>query len=271
MIDIGVNLTSRQFASDLDRVVDGAFELLSAMILTGTDLSDSAAAHELCQIYNGPWPGRLFSTAGVHPHQASQWNLDSDRELRELLALPGVVAVGEAGLDFNRNFSPPDAQIEAFEAQLEIAADLRIPLFLHERDAWQKQREILQMYRDDLPAGGVLHCFTGSREALYSYLDLDLYIGITGWVCDERRGGELADLIADIPADRLLVETDAPYLLPRNIVAEEDSAPLGRRNEPRYLPWVIRKLAQLRDQTEFQVARTTHENAVRLFGLPNLP
>src|SRR5690606_9889314 len=117
------------------------------------------------------------------------------------------VAIGETGLDFNRNLSPPDIQKAVFEQQLHIAADTGLPLFLHERDALEDQLELLKRYRDRI-SGGVAHCFTGTAEALRAYLKLDLYIGITGWICDERRGTHLRELVKEIPLNRLLLETD---------------------------------------------------------------
>ena len=144
--------------------------------------------------------------------------------LREMvLSSPGkIAAVGECGLDYNRNFSPPEAQRKCFEDQLTLAAELGKPVFLHERDAFSDFSSILKQYRTSLP-GAVVHCFTGgqteaeARFVLEAYLTIDCYIGITGWINDERRGSHLIPLLKTIPADRLLLETDAPYLLPRNL------------------------------------------------------
>src|SRR5699024_9838431 len=157
---------------------------------------------------------QCFATAGIHPHNARFHDADANAKLKTLLATPEVACAGEMGLDFNRDFSPRADQEKAFEAQLALAAEVGKPVFLHERDAHARFLAILRKWRDRLPAA-VVHCFTGNREALYAYLDLDCHIGVTGWVCDERRGNELASLVPAIPDDRLLLETDAPYLIPR--------------------------------------------------------
>lgn len=257
MIDIGVNLTDSAFAKDRDACIQAAQHAgVSAMIVTGTSTETSEQAAALAEHY----PHCLFATAGVHPHHAKHWHQDTDPLLRQLAALPQVVAVGETGLDFNRNFSTPAAQQSAFEAQLALAADCGLPLFLHERDAFERQHAMLKDFRDHIH-GGVIHCFTGDRKALYAYLDLDLYIGITGWVCDERRGLALQGLVKDIPAERLLIETDAPYLLPRDLSPK----PKSRRNEPQYLPHIAERLAALRGETAEQLQQATAANTRRLF------
>lgn len=260
LVDIGANLTNRAFRDDLDSVLERAFEAgVREILVTGTDEDSSTQAAELANRY----PGQLYATAGVHPHDADQFSADTGRALAELVKLDSVVAVGETGLDFNRNYSTPDAQTRAFEAQLELAHQSQLPVFLHERDAFSRQKEILEAYRDGL-SSAVSHCFTGSREALYGYLDLDLYIGITGWICDERRGVHLQELVREIPADRLLLETDAPYLLPRSLKPK----PQGKRNEPAYLTEVLRVVADCLNKPEAQLAAETTANARRLFQLP---
>jgi TatD DNase family protein len=174
-----------------------------------------------------------------------------------------VVAIGETGLDFYRNLSTPAQQISAFEQQLELACQLQLPVFLHERDAFETQRTLLQRYRDRL-AGGVQHCFTGDRTALFAYLDLGLYIGITGWICDERRGLELQSLVKHIPLDRLLIETDSPYLLPRDLRPR----PATRRNEPRFLGHIAQRIAELTATDPTRIQHQTTANALQLFNLP---
>jgi TatD DNase family protein len=171
--------------------------------------------------------------------------------------------VGETGLDFNRNFSPADAQQRVFEQHLELAAATGKPLFLHQRDAHETFLPLLSKYRPKV-SGGVVHCFTDTETALRDYLELDMYIGITGWVCDERRGKDLQEIVSLIPDDRLLIETDAPYLLPRSLRPK----PKSRRNVPAYLPEVLRTLAHCRDQQVEELALRTTENARRLFALP---
>ncbi|MDX1804393.1 MAG: TatD family hydrolase, partial [Alcanivorax sp.] len=202
--DIGVNLTDRQFENDRDAVVDRArLAGVSWQLLTGTNVEESRQAIELAQAHEN-----LFATAGLHPHSARLYCGALEKDLRHLLAQGQVRAAGEMGLDFNRDFSPRPDQERAFEAQLALAAEFQLPVFLHERDAHERFFAILRAHRDAIP-GAVVHCFTGSREALFRYLDLDCHIGITGWICDERRGKALAELVHNIPDTRLLLETDA--------------------------------------------------------------
>ena len=212
MFDIGVNLTSSQFAKDRDDVVARAQAAgVSGMLLTGTNLHESQQAQQLAKHYP-----RCWSTAGVHPHDSSSWTQDTADALRQLAAQPEVVAIGECGLDFNRNFSTPEEQERAFSAQLALAAERGMPVFLHCRDAHDRFLALLDPWLPRLP-GAVLHCFTGTLDEAQACLARGIYLGITGWVCDERRGLELRDVLPHIPADRLFVETDAPYLLPRDL------------------------------------------------------
>ncbi|MDN5872748.1 MAG: TatD family hydrolase, partial [Nitrococcus sp.] len=206
LVDIGVNLTHRRFDRDRDAVIDRAIDAgVATMILTGVDANESRAALDLTRRR----PGQLWATAGVHPHHARDWSAETGSEIRELAADPRMVAIGETGLDFNRDFSPRSVQERVFARQLELAVELKRPVFLHQRDAQDRFLAILRECRDSL-LETVVHCFTGGRAELWSYLDLDLYIGVTGWVCDERRGELLRSCVCDIPDDRLLIETDAP-------------------------------------------------------------
>lgn len=256
MFDIGVNLTSSQFAKDTDDVVARARNAgVSGMLLTGTNLQESQRAAELAGRYENCW-----STAGVHPHDSNGWQDNSAQALRELAQLPQVVAIGECGLDFNRNFSTPDEQERAFCAQLALAAELSLPVFLHCRDAHERFLALLTPWLDKLP-GAVLHCFTGTAQEAQECLQVGLYLGITGWVCDERRGLALRELLPMIPADRLLLETDAPWLLPRDL----SPAPAPRRNEPCYLPHIFRQVARWRNEDTEMLVEATNANVVRLF------
>jgi len=259
LIDIGVNLTGSAFAHDLDAVISRAQQAgVAKMIVTGTDVSHSRMAVELDRQY----PGVLYSTAGIHPHHAVDCDDHSLHALQQLAQHESVVAMGECGLDFNRNYSPADAQRRCFEAQLELAADLGLPVFLHQRDAHEDFVRILQRWRDRL-TGAVVHCFTGTEEEASAYLELDMYLGITGWICDERRGTDLQQAVRRVAEDRLMIETDAPYLLPRDL----QPRPRDRRNEPMYLPHVCRTLAHFRDQDAQLIARATTDNAIRFFNL----
>ncbi|KLV07827.1 DNase TatD [Photobacterium aquae] len=241
MIDIGVNLTNSRFDKDRDDVVARAREVgVGGIVITGTSIEESREALELAR----RWPGYCFSTAGVHPHDAKTVDDLSLPALRALAAAPEVVAIGECGLDFNRDFSPRPQQEAVFEAQLALAAELKMPVFMHCRDAHERFLAILKPWRDKLPAA-VLHCFTGSEAELRDCLDLDLHIGITGWVCDERRGTELRDIVRHIPDNRLMIETDSPYLLPRDYRPK----PKSSRNEPMYLPHIATVIAHCRGQS----------------------
>jgi TatD DNase family protein len=259
LIDIGSNLTHDSFDHDRDAVMARALEAgVRHQVVTGADMASSRRAAALAAAH----PARLSSTAGVHPHHAQSFDASGRGELSDLLLRPEVVAVGECGLDYYRNFSPPDAQRAAFVAQLELAAAVRKPVFLHQRDAHPDFTAILKDFRGGL-TGGVAHCFTGGRSELEDYLALDLYVGVTGWVSDERRGQLLRESVPHIPADRLLVETDSPYLLPRDLLPH----PKSRRNEPCFLPHIARAVAHLRGETPESVAESTSRNATLFFAL----
>jgi TatD DNase family protein len=259
LIDIGSNLTHGSFAQDRDAVMARALEAgVRRQVVTGTDMASSSQAAALA----GAHAAHLSSTAGVHPHHAQSFDAALGEQLSLLLRLPTVVAVGECGLDYYRNLSPPEAQRAAFIAQLEIATAARKPVFLHQRDAHDDFAAILKDFRGGL-CGGVAHCFTGGPAELEDYLALDLHIGVTGWVNDERRGQPLREAVPHIPGDRLMLETDAPYLLPRDLIPR----PKLRRNEPCHLPHIARAVAQLRGETLDDVAASTTRNAIRFFGL----
>ena len=259
LIDIGLNLTHDSFQSDRESVIERALKAgVTRMIITGASIPGSRDALALAKTR----PDLFRSTAGIHPHHAAEADGQSVAALEALHQSPEVAAVGECGLDFYRNYSPRPVQEEWFARQLDLAARLQRPAFLHERDAHQRFHAILREYRDRLPAV-VVHCFTGDRQALLAYLDLDCHIGITGWICDERRGKELRELVSLIPSHRLMVETDAPYLLPRDLSPK----PGHRRNEPAYLPHVTRSLAHFRGQSFEEVASASTENARNFFGL----
>jgi len=260
LIDIGANLTHDSFADDLSDVLARAAAAgVDRMVVTGSSDQGNIDAAELADAH----PGRLFATAGVHPHHAAEYTDASDELIRSLLLRDTVVAVGECGLDYFRNFSPREAQLEAFRSQLDIAVDAGMPVFLHQRDAHDDFVEVLEPKLAKIPRA-VAHCFTGTAEEMRSYLELGLWIGITGWICDERRGLHLQEIVGEIPDDRLLIETDAPYLLPRTLSPK----PKSRRNVPEHLTEVLRVVAAARGQTEEHVAAITTANAIEFFGLP---
>ena len=260
LIDIGANLTHDSFDHDRDAVLQRARETgVAKMVVTGASREHSPKALALAQAH----PGFLYATAGVHPHHASEYTEECDAELRALHAHPEVVAVGECGLDYFRDFSPRPAQRRAFERQLEIGAATGKPLFLHQRDAHDDFLAVMRQF-DGRLGPAVVHCFTGSREELFDYLDQDWHIGITGWLCDERRGQHLRELVRSIPANRLMIETDAPYLLPRTVKPQ----PSHRRNEPMYLAHIVEELARDRGEDVATTAVNTTATARAFFNLP---
>ena len=261
--DIGANLLHKQFDSDREEVIARANAAgVTRLLITCTDLSESARGIEFCR----GRPEAVWCTAGVHPHDAKDVEAGWLARLADLADNPEVAALGEMGLDFNRNFSPPEQQIEVFRSQLETAAALGKPVFVHDRDSNGQVFELLNNYASEL-AGVVVHCFTGTGGDLAHYLEAGFYIGITGWLCDKRRGQPLRDLVPDIPMQQLLVETDAPYLRPHNAPAALNATD-KRRNEPALLRCVIEKIAELTGHRPAQIARASHENASVLFGLP---
>ena len=265
LIDIGANLTHDSFDHDRTAVLQRARDAgVAQMVVTGASREHSPKALALAQAH----PGELFATAGVHPHHALEYTEECDAEMRALLAHEAVVAVGECGLDYFRDFSPRPAQRRAFERQLQIAADLAgrgtpKPLFLHQREAHADLVAMMKEFEGRIgPA--VVHCFTGTRAELFECLDHDWHIGITGWLCDERRGLHLRELVKHIPANRLMVETDAPYLLPRTV----KPAPAHRRNEPKWLAHIVEELARDRGEPVTVSAEHTTATARRFFRLP---
>jgi len=261
LIDIGINLAHDSYDADRDAVIARARNAgVIQMIVTGSTVASTAQAIALARAQ----PEKLFATAGVHPHHASELSAERLAELAALARASEVVAIGECGLDYFRDLSPRPAQQQAFHRQLELARALGKPVFLHQRDAHADFTAILREHARQWQ--GVAHCFTGDAESLDDYLGLGLAIGITGWICDERRGTHLASLMPRVPAPRLLLETDGPYLLPRNLVPR----PASRRNEPAYLPQVAAAVARARGESLEALARSSTAAARALFGLPVL-
>lgn len=259
LIDIGANLAHDCFDHDRDEVLARAQAAgVTRIIVTGSTTQSSLKALELSR----DSPGRLFATAGIHPHHAAEFCPEARSKLASLGREPAVVAIGECGLDYYRNLAPKQDQQHAFVGQLSLATALAKPVFLHQRDAHADFLSILREFRRSI-VGGVAHCFTGTRAQMEGYLEMDLYIGVTGWICDERRGEDLRAAVSGLPLDRVLIETDAPYLLPRNLPHK----PASRRNEPSLLPLVLRTTAYFMGVATEELAVAATRNAERLFRL----
>jgi TatD DNase family protein len=260
LVDIGVNLTHASFKDDRAQVIARARQAgVATLILTGTSLAGSRSALELARA-----DASLWATCGVHPHDSRHADsAEAQRSLAELVRDPRCVAIGECGLDFDRDFSPRPVQERVFEAQLALAAAVAKPVFLHERAAHARFAAILARWRPRLSAA-VVHCFTGTGEELDVYLQMDVHIGITGWICDERRGLHLRDLMPRVPLERLMLETDAPFLTPRTMPGRGKRA----RNEPAYLPYVLTTVASAMGLPAAEVAAATTATARRFFALP---
>ncbi len=260
LIDIGINLGHDSFDADREAVMARARTAgVVQMIITGASASGSRQAIDLAR--TAP-QHHLYATAGIHPHHATELDEALLAQLESMAQQPEVVAIGECGLDYFRDFSPRQVQRRVFQQQLELAARVGKPVFLHERDAHDDFVSIVREHRPSL-IGGIAHCFTGTGEQLHRYLELDLAIGITGWICDERRGAHLIPLMREIPAAALHLETDAPYLLPRDLRPR----PVSRRNEPMHLRHIATAVARARGETLAQLAATATAASRALFNL----
>jgi len=262
MIDIGANLANSTFLSDLDAVLERAREAnVSQIVITGSDQASSILAKELANQHSQ----YLYATAGLHPHHASDFNQTLLNTFTGLLADEKVVAIGETGLDYFRNFSPADDQKTSFLAHLELAEAIKKPLFLHERDAFEEFSAIMQAH-SALCERAIVHCFTGNKTALKTYLDMGMYIGVTGWICDKKRGAELREIIRYAPLDRLMIETDAPYLTP-HVEGLKKQLAIKHRNEPWTLSYTAQALADAMGIEAETVIETTTKTARSFFGL----
>ena len=261
-IDIGINLTNKQFVGEYDEVIDRAISAgVEQILLTGTSVRSSKEALALAEEY----PETLFATAGIHPHDAKTMNAESIKILAALLKEKKVVAVGECGLDFDRDFSPRPVQENCFHAQLSLAEEVQKPLFLHERAAFDRFIAILKEH-SSLPEG-VVHCFTGQLKEAKTYLEMGYYIGFTGAITDMRRFAALEEVVRYVPLDRMLIETDAPFMMPKNVPTRQLSYHQQRRNEPAFLPYVAQTIARYKGVTLKSVADKTLENSETLFKL----
>lgn len=254
MIDIGVNLDHSSYLDNLDTFRDDYHtEGVHGIVCIASNIEEGHKLSSLCEPYED-----MHYTLGCHPHHASSWKDEYAEMLIHSFANDAkAIAVGEMGLDFNRNYSTPKEQIHAFEAQLAIAKKSNKPVYLHEREAFNELTQRIE--EANLANSGVIHCFTGNTHQLRTYLDLGLYIGITGWLLDERRNQELVEALAYLPLDRLLIETDSPYLLPRNI------RPRPKRNHPKFLSYIAKEVAELKGISFEEVKVASEANTKTLF------
>lgn len=254
--DIGLNLFSRQFP-DPERILKNARDAGVTCILTGSDPEENEKIHTFTKTHTG-----VFGTAGIHPHNADEAREEDFRRIREILRdNPRVVAVGECGLDYNRMFSKKENQISCLKRHMDLAEELGKPLFLHERDA---SEDLMRLFEDrkDLCQRAVVHCFTGDWDTLRGYIAMGFMIGITGWICDDRRAEALRDAVAALPNDRFMIETDAPYLTPKNIPG------LSRVNVPENIRYVAKDLAYYMSLSQKELEECARQNTRRFFGLP---
>ncbi|VDN91728.1 unnamed protein product [Brugia pahangi] len=280
LIDIGANLCHPSFRNDLNEVIERAKQSgLCKIMITGTSVELSKEARELARQF----PNFLFFTAGVHPHDAKDFNNNTMYELRKLCNEPGCVAVGECGLDFNRNFSPQDQQKLVFDEQLRLACDLKKPLFIHERDAHQDMVAALTRYKEQLPPV-VIHCFTGKAVEAETYIKMGCYIGLTGFLWKDRSDDGLKYALRHcrIPLERVVLETDAPFMYPkiddkkipfeiRNCITDEAKKfhkfASFNRNEPCTLAAICELIAAYMNEDPIKVANITTANAKHIYGL----
>jgi TatD DNase family protein len=258
-IDIGLNLTSNRFKNKEKILEDAKLAGIVAVILTGSCPSGSEKSIELVNKMDDKYGIKIYSTVGIHPHEATLCTPSAMIRLENMASNEKVVAIGETGLDFNRNFSPQYRQIESFQRHIELAIKLNKPMFLHERDAHEKFMEVLEPYKDKIKC--VVHCFTGDKNELKAYIDAGFYIGITGWLCDEKRNENLITAIKtnkDELLNKLMIETDAPYLNPL------DPKVL---NEPKLLPHILTKLSEVLEIDKKELGKIILENTQKFFSI----
>lgn len=254
--DIGLNLFSSQFP-DPERIAQEAFDASVMFIITGSDMKSSEAAAGFVKTHD------CYATAGIHPHCAAGAGESDFARLRAFLENERVVAVGECGLDYDRMFSPKEDQLRCLEKHIALAEETGKPMFLHERRAAEDLIRAFSGHKE-LCRRSVVHCFTGGPEEAEKYLDMGFCIGVTGWICDDRRAEALREAVRLIPPDRIMAETDAPYLIPRNIKG------LGRPNHPRNVRYVAAELARYMDIPEAELLPRLRENTERFFRIERM-
>ncbi|MBQ4522017.1 MAG: TatD family hydrolase [Lachnospiraceae bacterium] len=252
--DIGLNLFCRQFP-DPEKIIKEAAEAGVLCILTGTDPKENQKIDAFVKEHEA------FGTAGIHPHNADSAKQEDFEWIEKIVTKnPKIVAVGECGLDYDRMFSTKENQIRCLEKHIVLAEKLDKPLFLHERMAAENFIKRFKKH-PDICKKSVVHCFTGNKETLDKYLSMGFSIGITGWICDDRRGKELREAVKMIPLDRILIETDAPYLTPRNVPG------LARTNVPWNIKYVSAELAKYMKVSEEELMENARKNTERIFHL----
>jgi TatD DNase family protein len=254
--DIGANLTHESFKKDLDMVIKEAkLNKVKKICITSTTIEDTKISLKISEKEQD----FFITTCGIHPHYADTFKESNIKEIKQLSEHTSVKAIGETGLDFNRNFSKKENQILCFKSQIEIAQELNLNLFLHQRDA---HKDFMNCFNNvDLKVNAVVHCFTEDKEKFYEYLDRGFWIGFTGWICDPVRGKHMIDLISNMPLDRIMIETDSPYLMPKNLKIK------GRRNEPKFIVEVAKRIASLQNKSLEDISQIFFENSLKFFDL----
>jgi TatD DNase family protein len=255
LIDTHTHLDFPQFDDDRERVIERAANAgVRAIVDVGTDLASSQAAVALAEAYS-----QVYAAVGVHPHDAKTLTEEMLEELRALASHPKVVAVGEIGLDFYRDLSPRDKQRRAFQQQLALAREIGKPVIIHDREAHTEVMDILRHWVEGSHKSvGVLHCFSGDLVMAQEAIELGFYISIAGPVTF-KNARRLRELVRQLPLEKLLVETDCPYLTPQ--------PHRGKRNEPAYVKLVAQEVARIKELSLEEVARITSDNAQALFAL----
>jgi TatD DNase family protein len=256
LFDSHCHLDDRSFLKDLDDVIMQARQVgVEKIMVVGITQKSCRLAVKLADKNPG-----IFASVGIHPHDVKDCTKEVIESLKKLAGNKKVKAWGETGLDFNRMFSPRALQEKWFVRQIEVAQELGLPLIFHERDSKGRFSEMLKNHLGS-NAKGVVHCFSGNKKELFDYLSMGLYIGITGIITIESRGAELRKLVTEIPADRLLIETDAPYLTP---APQKNKT---RRNEPAFVSSVLLKIAEVRQEDPQELSLKIWKNTHRLYGI----
>jgi len=258
LIDIGANITHPQLHNQIDKVVENMkIQNISKAIITSSNLEDTKKALDIIASY----PETFYTTVGFHPHNAKDFTHEKIDSIIEYTKNKKVLSIGECGLDYYRDYSTHQEQLFCFEEQLKIAKSTGLPIFLHEREAHNDFVMMLKRYILEIEKS-VVHCFTGKKSELKTYLDMGCYIGITGWISDLNRGKHLHDLIKYIPEDRLMIETDAPYLTPKNIPFKNNGI-----NEPSFLNYVAQSIAECLNKDINHIKEITINNTKKFFSI----